>query len=58
MNIIKSIFNKFLKQKNYEQIYLENSVDICDLERRQRLLDKGQASFQKHYRRGIYYNGW
>jgi hypothetical protein len=58
MNILKSIFNKFLKQKSYEQIYLENSVDTCDLERRQRLLDKGHAPFQRYHRHGVSCNGW
>lgn len=36
-------------RKGPEQVYLENSVDLVDLERRQRNIIRGTAPFQTHY---------
>lgn len=44
---IKESFINFFKSP--EQTYLENSVDLADLERRMREIDRGTAPFQKNF---------
>lgn len=44
MKYIKHIINEIFKSP--EQQYLESSLDVFDLERRQLLLSRGEAPFQ------------
>lgn len=58
MSIIKKINDFLFNYKTLEELYLENSRDICDLEKRQKQLMLGQAPFQKYGNMKARYNGW
>lgn len=47
MKTLSNLYKKIFDCKSAEQYYLESSVDSCDLERRQKLIMKGQAPFQQ-----------
>ena len=48
LKLIKAYLSRPMSQKDREDTYLNQSVDICDLERRMRAIDKRSNQFSTH----------
>ena len=48
LELIKAHLPRVMSQKDREDMYLNQAVDICDLERRMRVIDKHSNQFGTH----------